>query len=116
MQLVQIHRMADTSFMDKLLLFPILLADPIQDYDKNKSHYYIFNSQNNRGFKVDGFAANLCQRFNGKKSLELIIKEFETDMNLETNYFNDEIDVLLTDLQNNSLIEFHSSPLTLQES
>jgi hypothetical protein len=101
--------------MDKLKLYPILLADPIQDYNKNKSYFYIFNSQNNRGYKLDGFAANLCHRFNGIKSLEQVIKEFEIDMDLKSNYFNEEIDVLLTDLQKNSLIEFHNSPQTLKE-
>jgi hypothetical protein len=102
--------------MDKLKLFPILLAEPIQGYDKNKSHFYIFNSKNNRGYKLDGFAANLCQRFNGIKSLEEIIKEFEVEMDLQSNYFTEEIDVLLTDLQNNSLLEFHNSPQSLKES
>jgi hypothetical protein len=101
--------------MDKLKIFPILLADPIQDYNKNKSHFYIFNSKNNRGYKLDGFAANLCHRFNGIKSLEQIIKEFEVEMDLQSNYFNEEIDVLLTDLQNNSLLEFHNTPQTLKE-
>lgn len=102
-------------FMDKLKLFPILLADPIQDYNKNKSHFYIFNSKNNRGFKLDGFAANLCHRFDGKKSLEEIIKDFEVEMNLESDYFSQEIAVLISDLQNNSLVEFHSTPLILKE-
>ena len=102
--------------MDKLKLFPMLLADPIQDFNKNKSNFYIFNSKNNRGYKLDGFAANLCHRFNGLKALEQIIKEFETEMNLESNYFNEEIDILLTDLKNNSLIEFHDTPQTLKES
>lgn len=100
--------------MENLKLYPILLADPIQDYNKNKSHFYIFNSKNNRGFKLDGFAANLCHRFDGKKSLEEIIKDFEKEMNLNSDYFSDEIEVLINDLQNNSLVQFHASPLILK--
>lgn len=108
--------MADTKFMDKLKLYPILLADPIQEYNKSKSVFYLFNTASNRGYKLDGFAANLCHRFNGNKSLEEVIKEFESEMNLQSNYFLEEIDVLLTDLQNNSLIEFRDSPQTSKES
>lgn len=101
--------------MDKLKLFPMLLAEPIQDFNKSKSQFYIFNSQNNRGYKLDGFAANLCYRFDGKKSLEEIIKELESEMNLQENYFLKEISALLTDLQNNSLVEFHNSPQAIKE-
>lgn len=101
--------------MDKSKLYPVLLAEPIQDYDQNKSFLYIFNSRNNRGYKLDGFAANLCYRFDGIKSLEQVIKEFETDMELQSDYFKEEIDVLLADLQNNSLIEFHQAPQILKE-
>lgn len=108
--------MVGTSFMDNLKLFPVLLADPIQEYNKNKSSFYIFNSKNNRGYKLEGFAANLCHRFNGVKTLEQIIKEFENEMNLKANYFNEEIEVLITDLHKNSLIEFHNSPQALKES
>jgi hypothetical protein len=95
--------------MENLKLFPLLLADPILEYDNQRSNFYIFNSANNRGYKLDGYAANLCQRFDGSKSLEEIIREFESEMNLQSNYFNDEITVLINDLKNNSLIEFHQS-------
>lgn len=101
--------------MDKLNLFPKLLAEPIQDFNKSKSLYYIFNSQNNRGYKLDGFAANLCTRFDGLKSLQQIIKEFESEMNLKENYFQKEIGDLLIDLQNNSLIEFYNSPYVAKD-
>lgn len=100
--------------MDKLKLYPILLADPIQEYNKSKSTFYIFSSKNNRGYQLDGYAANLCHRFNGLKSLEEIVQEFEKEMDLGTGYFKDEINVLLHDLQSNALIEFHSSPQILK--
>lgn len=101
--------------MDKLKLYPILLADRIQEYSESKSVFYIFNSKNNRGYKLDGFAANLCNRFNGAKSLEQIIKEFEGEMKLSPNYFDQEISSLLNDLQTNSLIEFRDLPQTSLE-
>lgn len=98
--------------MDKLKLFPLLIADPIQDYNKNKSSFYIFNSRSNRGYSIDGLAANLCQRFDGTKNLESIISEFEKEMAIEKNYYQNEIESLLQDLQNNSLIEFLDLPKT----
>ena len=95
--------------MENLKLFPLLLADPILEYDGNRPNFYIFNSANNRGYKLDGYAANLCHRFNGSKSLEEVIREFESEMNIEKNYFNAEISALIADLKNNSLIEFHQT-------
>jgi hypothetical protein len=102
--------------MDKLKLFPKLLADPIQEYNKSKTHLYIFNSKNNRGYKLDGLAANLCFRFDGKKSLEQVIKEFEVEMELQPNSFSSDIESLLVDLQNNSLLEYLELPQLLKES
>ncbi|MGZ3807160.1 MAG: hypothetical protein ACXVCE_03680 [Bacteriovorax sp.] len=101
--------------MDKLKLFPILMAEPIQEYNKTKSNLYIFNSSSNRGYMLDGFAANLCHRFDGTKSLESIILEFEREMGLKTNFYKEEIDSLLQDLQVNSLIEFLNFPKLSKE-
>lgn len=96
--------------MDKLKLFPLLTAEPIQEYNKSKTHLYLYSSRNNRGYSLDGFAANLCHRFDGTKNLETIIQDFETDMSLEKNYYQDEIVSLLLDLQNNSLVDFLEQP------
>jgi hypothetical protein len=96
--------------MDKLKLFPLLTAEPIQEYNKNKSSFYVFNKLNNRGYALDGFAANLCQRFDGTKSLELIITDFEKELEIEKNYYQNEIETLLQDLQLNSLVEFLELP------
>ncbi|MDD4973890.1 MAG: PqqD family protein [Bacteriovorax sp.] len=101
--------------MDQLKLFPVLTAEPIQEYSKNKPNYYIFNSRSNRGYMLDGFAANLCQRFDGAKSLEVIIQEFENEMDLRKDSYKKEIDTLLQDLHDNSLIEFLNSPKPTKE-
>jgi len=101
--------------MDKLKLFPLLTADPIQDYNKNKSNFYIFSSRNNRGYSLDGIAANLCHRFDGSKNLETIIREVELENSLQENFYQSEIESLIQDLQNNSLIEFLESPKTKAE-
>ncbi len=101
--------------MNKLKLFPLLTADPIQDYNKNKSQLYIFSSRTNRGYSLDGIAANICHRFDGTKNLETVIREVERENSLEENYYQKEIEALLLDLQNNSLIEFLELPRTKGE-
>jgi len=101
--------------LDKLKLFPILTAEPIQEYNNSKSNLYIYSRNNNRGYSLDGFAANLCHRFDGTKNLESIIRDFEAELQIEKNYYQEEIETLLHDLQNNSLIDFLEQPKTLSK-
>lgn len=102
--------------MDNLKLFPLLTAEAIQEYNKTKNNLYLYSSRNNRGYSLDGFAANLCHRFDGTRTLEVIIHDFEEELALEKNYYQEEINTLLQDLQNNSLIEFLDQPKTSKTS
>lgn len=98
--------------MEHLKQYPLLTAEPIQEYNKSKSNLYLYSSRNNRGYSLDGLAANLCHRFDGTKNLETIIRDFEKEMEIEANFYQEEIASLILDLQNNSLVDFLDHPKT----
>ncbi len=66
----------------------------------------MFNSSTNQGFAVDGLAAIFCKKFAGDKLLSVIVSEFEKEQNIKSGLYNNEIENLLIELENNKLITF----------
>lgn len=93
--------------MNNAKLYPKITAQ-VFNSPNNKDEYFLFNTATNRGFAVDGYAAILCKKFNGEKTLEEIVKNFESEQKLESGEFSEEISTLLSDLEKNRLITFHN--------
>lgn len=92
--------------MSKMDLYPNIKAEVL---GKNKTEdlatLYLFNSQTNRGYSLDGLAAILCKKFDGKKKLSSLIGELESEYQIDAKNFNSDIDALLEDLTDNDLLE-----------
>ena len=86
-------------------LFPKISAETFSS-PNNRDEFYLFNTSTNKGFSIDGFAAVLCRHFNGEKNLVDAIRSFEILSKLEVGEFDDEIENLIQDLQDNSLLVF----------
>ena len=81
-------------------LYPKISAQ-ILNSPNNKDEYFLFNPSTNKGFSVDGLAADLCKKFNGEMTLDQTIKTFEVEQQLKAGEFNSEIDNLIQDLEKN---------------
>ncbi|MBC7713605.1 MAG: PqqD family protein [Rhizobacter sp.] len=99
--------------MDYMDQYPLINAEPINDNGRQESQhsYFIFNAQTNKGYSLDGLAALLCKKMNGKKTLRSIIAELEADYELETGKFNKEIHALIKDLGDNNLLILKDAPV-----
>lgn len=96
---------------DRLKLYPRITAEILgKKKTEGSASCFLFNSQTNRGYAVEGLAAILCKNFDGTKTLESLVQELEKDYELEPNTFTSEIKTLIKDLEENGLIELMSSP------
>lgn len=76
----------------------------------SREELFLFNSSTNRGFSLDGVAADICKKFTGDKKLSDIVSEVESERKLVSGLFNKEIDDLLNELENFKLVSFHEDP------
>lgn len=91
--------------MKQAQLFPKISAQVLNS-PNNKDEYFLFNASTNKGFSIDGLAADLCKKFNGEMTLEQTIKTFEIEQQLKMGEFESEIDSLIQDLEKNCLLVF----------
>lgn len=92
--------------------FPKLTSVVLNREFNNNDPYtdYLFNPSTNKGYSVNGLAAMFCRELDGTKTLSEIIANFEAHYGLAPGKFTKEIEILLSDLENNQLIEFLQSP------
>ncbi len=76
----------------------------------SREELFLFNSNTNRGFSLDGVAADICKKFTGDRKLSEIVTEVEMERKIESGLFNKEIDDLLNELENFKLVSFHENP------
>lgn len=92
--------------------FPKLTSVILNREFNNSDPYtdYLFNPSTNKGYSINGLAALFCRELKGNKSLAEIITNFESQYDLVPGKFNNDIQILLSDLEKNQLIEFLQSP------
>lgn len=96
---------------DKTKMYPRITAEILgKKKTEGSANCFLFNSQTNRGYAVEGLAAILCKNFDGTKTLENLVQDLEKEYALEPNAFSNEIKGLIKDLEDNGLIELMSSP------
>lgn len=95
-------------------LFPKISAQIFKS-PNNPEEFFLFNTSTNKGFAIDGFAAILCKKFTGDRTLKEVITEFETEQKLDKNEYQTEISDLLAELEKNRLLVFHNSAQELEE-
>jgi len=91
--------------MKRSNLVPTIVAQFITTNNKI-DECFLFQSETNRGYAIDGIAAVICRRFNGKDNLEVIVNNLEKDLKLTKGQYDGEIEVLLDELEQFKLIEF----------
>lgn len=98
-------------YMDK---YPLISAESLDGNSRqeNQFSYFLFNSQTNKGYSVDGLAALLCKQMNGKKKLRDLVKDLEAEYEIESGHFDKEIQTLMKDLSDNSLVIFNETPIS----
>ncbi len=89
-------------------LFPKISAQ-IFNSPNNVEEYFLFNTNTNKGFSIDGFAALLCKKFTGEYSLAQSVLEFEKEQNLASGEFESDIEWLIIELERHNLITFYES-------
>jgi hypothetical protein len=95
---------------NKLNKFPFITAEFLgKNKTEGQANCYLFNSVTNRGYSVEGLAAILCKSFDGTNDLLTCIKTLESDYELAENAFEQDIDHLIKDLEDNGLVEFLDS-------
>ena len=95
-------------------LFPKISAQIFKS-PNNQEEFFLFNTSTNKGFAIDGFAAVLCKKFTGDRTLSEVIAEFEAEQKLEKNEYETEITELLAELEKNRLLVFHNTAQELEE-
>lgn len=96
--------------MDIMETYPKVIAEPLADnQQENPLSYFLFNSQTNRGYSVDGLAALFCRQLDGQKKLRDLITDFEAQHELEKGKFDGDIKTLLKDLEDNGLLVLNNS-------
>ncbi|MBC7428446.1 MAG: hypothetical protein H7336_07540 [Bacteriovorax sp.] len=91
--------------MKKSHLFPKISAQ-IFNSPSTIDEFYLFNTSSNKGFAIDGFAADLCKKFIGEATLAETVRSLEIESKLKEGEYEEEIDNLILELERNSLIEF----------
>lgn len=98
--------------MEMMDLYPLLVAESLTPGSENENPlaYYLFNSQTNRGFAVEGLAALFCKTMNGKKKVKELVQNFEKEHELEAGIFEKDILKLIDDMDDNGLILLSDKP------
>lgn len=95
-------------------LFPKISAQIFKS-PNNTEEFFLFNTTTNKGFAIDGFAAVLCKKLTGDRTLNEVIAEFEIEQKLAKDEYKTEISDLLTELEKNRLLVFHNTAQELEE-
>ena len=88
---------------------PFLMATKLNNEVDSKGRLYLFNSQTNSGFELEGLASIFVSKFDGVKSVQKITSELEEEFELEKGKFEKDIEGLINELKSNGLINFASS-------
>ncbi len=97
--------------MDISSNYILLKAELLSTDNKNPNEVFLFNSSTNRGFLVEGIAAQLCKKMDGKKTFDELIKEFESEHNTSVKKFEKDIEKFVSDLIQNDLISVSEKTL-----
>lgn len=97
--------------MSKMGTYPLIKAEILgKNKTEDQASFFLFNSETNRGYSVDGLAALLCKRFDGTKTLQELVAELEADYELEPHKFDKDVSMLIQDLENNGLVTLSLTP------
>jgi hypothetical protein len=90
---------------------PFLTADIIKT-SPDKREIHIYSHESDTGFEVEGYAAILCSRFIGDKSMEQLIGDMVAEFQLPENEFSADAISFASELESLNLIRWLDYPIS----
>lgn len=95
--------------MNKGDLIPVFNAEILKS-SAEKKEIYVFSSELEAGFKIDGLAAVLCTKMLGQKKLSDLVKDLCAEWDLPELQMVHDVEFLLTELESNKMLIWLTEP------